>query len=117
MQDDQGNLSKRSCDEDQGLSLTNDYKQFVVNFNINNMEKTILELHSMLKTVELSMGNNKPQDVLAIDGGAKKKWSSKNDKGKANQNPKGNGKGKAKWARQQRQALPELKIVASNVMK
>ena len=45
------------------------------------------------------MGNNKPQDMLAIDGGVKKKWSSKNGKGKANQNPKGKGKCKAKRAK------------------
>ncbi|KAJ9544419.1 hypothetical protein OSB04_024126 [Centaurea solstitialis] len=56
-------------------SLSEDYRPFVVNYNINNMEKTIAELHSMLKTAELNMGNkNKTKDVLMVkDGGVKKK--------------------------------------------
>ncbi|KAJ9543635.1 hypothetical protein OSB04_023342 [Centaurea solstitialis] len=56
-------------------SLTEDYKQFVINYNMNNMEKTIAELHSMLKTAELSMGTGtKTKDVLMVrDGGAKRK--------------------------------------------
>ncbi|KAJ9562397.1 hypothetical protein OSB04_007557 [Centaurea solstitialis] len=55
-------------------SLSEDYRPFVVNYNMNNME-TIAELHSMLKTVELNMGNkNKTKDVLMVkDGGVKKK--------------------------------------------
>ncbi|KAJ9542711.1 hypothetical protein OSB04_029217 [Centaurea solstitialis] len=32
-------------------SLSDDYKQFVINYNTNNMEKSIAELHSMLETV------------------------------------------------------------------
>ncbi|KAJ9539153.1 hypothetical protein OSB04_031886 [Centaurea solstitialis] len=56
-------------------SLTEDYKQFVINYNMNNMEKTIAELHSMLKTAELSMGTGtKTKDVLMVgDGRAKRK--------------------------------------------
>ncbi|KAJ9551930.1 hypothetical protein OSB04_015975 [Centaurea solstitialis] len=56
-------------------SLTEDYKQFVINYNMNNMEKKIAELHSMLKTAELSMGTGtKTKDVLMVgDGGAKRK--------------------------------------------
>ncbi|KAJ9557737.1 hypothetical protein OSB04_012351, partial [Centaurea solstitialis] len=56
-------------------SLSNDYKPFVVNYNMNNMEKSIAELHSMLKTAELNMGTkNKTKDVLMVrDGGVKKK--------------------------------------------
>ncbi|KAJ9538129.1 hypothetical protein OSB04_030862 [Centaurea solstitialis] len=56
-------------------SLSEDYKQFVINYNMNNMEKTIAELHSMLKTAELSMGiGTKTKDVLMVgDGGAKRK--------------------------------------------
>ena len=61
-------------------SLSDDYKQFVVNYNMNNMEKTTAELHSMLKIAELSIGNNKPKDILAITGGVKKKWNKKKDK-------------------------------------
>ncbi|KAJ9544397.1 hypothetical protein OSB04_024104 [Centaurea solstitialis] len=56
-------------------SLSEDYRPFVVNYNMNNMEKTIAELHSMLKTTELNMGNkNKTKDVLMVkDGWVKKK--------------------------------------------
>ncbi|KAJ9536039.1 hypothetical protein OSB04_un000799 [Centaurea solstitialis] len=44
-------------------------------YNMNNMEKTIAELHSMLKTAELNMGNkNKTKDVLMVkDGGVKRR--------------------------------------------
>ncbi|KAJ9552610.1 hypothetical protein OSB04_016655 [Centaurea solstitialis] len=52
-----------------------DYKPFVINYNMNNMEKSIAELHSMLKTAELNMGTkNKTKDVLMVrDGEVKKK--------------------------------------------
>ncbi|KAJ9552587.1 hypothetical protein OSB04_016632 [Centaurea solstitialis] len=54
-------------------SLSDDYKQFVINYNMNNMDKTVAELHSMLKTAELSMGT-KTKDVLMVrDGGVKNK--------------------------------------------
>ncbi|KAJ9539406.1 hypothetical protein OSB04_032139 [Centaurea solstitialis] len=87
-------------------SLSDDYKQFVINFNMNNMEKSIAELHSMLKTVELSMGT-KTKDVLMVkDGGVKKKRGHGNtDKGKGQVQvsqsvpkvvEKGKGKGKGK---------------------
>ncbi|KAJ9544625.1 hypothetical protein OSB04_024332 [Centaurea solstitialis] len=89
-------------------SLSEDYKPFVVNYNMNNMEKSIAELHSMLKTAELNMGaKSKPKDVLMVrDGGVKKKHGQGSiSKGKgptpAIQNApqvrekvKGNGKGK-----------------------
>ncbi|KAJ9544088.1 hypothetical protein OSB04_023795 [Centaurea solstitialis] len=56
-------------------TLSEDYKPFVINYNMNNMEKTIAELHSMLKTAELNMGaKNKTKDVLMVrDEGVKKK--------------------------------------------
>ncbi|KAJ9541347.1 LOW QUALITY PROTEIN: hypothetical protein OSB04_027853 [Centaurea solstitialis] len=86
-------------------SLSDDYKQFVINYNMNNMEKTIAELHSMLKTAELSMGT-KTKDVLMVkEGGVKKKCGHRNtSKGKdqvqsvpkAVDNGKRKGKGKGK---------------------
>ncbi|KAJ9558162.1 hypothetical protein OSB04_012776 [Centaurea solstitialis] len=89
-------------------SLSDDYKQFVMNFNMNNMERSIAELHSMLKTAEQSMGTGtKTKDVLMVrDGGVKKKRGQRNtSKGKdqvqvnqsvpkAVDNRKGKGKGK-----------------------
>ncbi|KAJ9554972.1 hypothetical protein OSB04_009586 [Centaurea solstitialis] len=89
-------------------SLSDDYKQFVINFNMNNMERSIAELHSMLKTTEQSMGTGtKTKDVLMVrDGGVKKKRGQRNtSKGKdqvqvsqsvpkAVDNRKGKGMGK-----------------------
>ncbi|KAJ9544917.1 hypothetical protein OSB04_024624 [Centaurea solstitialis] len=90
-------------------SLSEDYKPFVINYNMNNMEKTIAELHSMLKIVELNMGaKNKTKDVLMVrDGGVKKKQGHGGiSKGKGpvqavknapkvrRENGKGKGKGK-----------------------
>jgi len=89
-------------------SLSEDYKPFVINYNMNNMEKSIAELHSMLKTAELNMGaKNKTKDVLMVrDGGVKKKHgqgSTSKGKGpapaiqsapKVRENVKGKGKGK-----------------------
>ncbi|KAJ9543443.1 hypothetical protein OSB04_023150 [Centaurea solstitialis] len=86
-------------------SLSEDYRPFVVNYNMNNMEKTIAELHSMLKTAELNMGNkNKTKDVLMVkDGGVKKKNGHvSTSKGKRpvqaiqSAPKKGKGKGKGK---------------------
>ncbi|KAJ9544508.1 hypothetical protein OSB04_024215 [Centaurea solstitialis] len=86
-------------------SLSEDYRPFVVNYNMNNMEKTIAELRSMLKTAELNMGNkNKTKDVLMVkDGGVKKKnGHASTSKGKGpvqaiqSAPKKGKGKGKGK---------------------
>ncbi|KAJ9561147.1 hypothetical protein OSB04_006307 [Centaurea solstitialis] len=86
-------------------SLSEDYRPFVVNYNMNNMEKSIAELHSMLKTAELNMGNkNKTKDVLMVrDGGVKKKnGHASTSKGKGpvqavqSAPKKGKGKGKGK---------------------
>ncbi|KAJ9547778.1 hypothetical protein OSB04_020321 [Centaurea solstitialis] len=86
-------------------SLSEDYRPFVVNYNMNNMEKTIAELHSMLKTAELNMGNkNKTKDVLMVkDGWVKKKnGHASTSKGKGpvqaiqSAPKKGKGKGKGK---------------------
>ncbi|KAJ9547830.1 hypothetical protein OSB04_020373 [Centaurea solstitialis] len=84
-------------------SLSEDYRPFVVNYNMNNMEKSIAELHSMLKTAELNMGNkNKTKDVLMVrDGGVKKKnghASTNKEKGpvQAVQSAPKKGKGKCK---------------------
>ncbi|KAJ9537987.1 hypothetical protein OSB04_030720 [Centaurea solstitialis] len=86
-------------------SLSEDYRPFVVNYNMNNMEKSIAELHSMLKTAELNLGNkNKTNDVLMVrDGGVKKKnGHASTSKGKGpvqavqSAPKKGKGKGKGK---------------------
>ncbi len=37
-------------------SLNGSFKQFIVNYNMNNFEKTLMELHGMLRSAEASMG-------------------------------------------------------------
>ena len=66
-------------------SLSKDYKQFVINYNMNNVERPISELHQMLKTAEQSMKGD-PKDVLMIkeSRGRKRKGSF-------------SGKGERKW--------------------
>ena len=68
-------------------SLTSSFDSFVLNYNMNNMEKSIMELHGMLKTAESNMSKAKPTAaVLAIkEGGISKKRTT---------TPKGKGKGK-----------------------
>ena len=84
-------------------SLSSSYESFVLNYHMNNLEKTIMELHGMLKTTESNMAKSKPAaPVLAIrEGGIKKKKAAPvkgKGKGKAiqpNPKPKAKGKGKA----------------------
>ncbi|KAJ9552452.1 hypothetical protein OSB04_016497 [Centaurea solstitialis] len=109
-------------------SLSEDYTPFVVNYNMNNMEKSIAELHSMLKTAELNMGaKSKPKDVLMVrDGGVKKKHG-KGASAKervqhrpSRMHPKFVKKSKARARARARKSKPTkqgLKIVASHAMK
>ncbi|KAJ9552489.1 hypothetical protein OSB04_016534 [Centaurea solstitialis] len=84
-------------------SLSSSYEPFVLNYQMNNLEKTIMELHGMLKTAESNMAKSKPATpVLAIrEGGIKKKKAAPvkgKGKGKAiqpNPKPKTKGQGKA----------------------
>ncbi|KAJ9538124.1 hypothetical protein OSB04_030857 [Centaurea solstitialis] len=84
-------------------SLSSSYEPFVLNYQMNNLEKTIMELHGMLKTAESNMAKSKPAaPVLAIrEGGIKKKKATTvkgKGKGKAiqsNPKPKTKGQGKA----------------------
>ncbi|XP_024963166.1 uncharacterized protein LOC112503340 [Cynara cardunculus var. scolymus] len=77
-------------------------KPFILNFNMNNLEKTIMELHGMLKTTKSNRGKSKPvAPVLASrEGGIKKnkvalvKGKGKEKAVQPNPNHK-SGKGKA----------------------
>ena len=62
-------------------SLPDSYDQFVMNYNMNNMDKSISELHSMLKIADVNIKKKKPSNVLMVQ------------KGKGNKK-KGKGKGK-----------------------
>nr|GEU87804.1 hypothetical protein [Tanacetum cinerariifolium] len=72
-------------------SLTSDFVDFVRNYNMHNMRKTIGESHALLIEYETGLPKKAttPQ-VLAIQGGRLQ------DSNKKLQNAKGNGKGKGK---------------------
>ncbi|KAJ0541869.1 putative RNA-directed DNA polymerase [Helianthus annuus] len=79
-------------------SLTKKFESFVMNYNMNGWDKSIGELHAMLKTAEASMGK-KALPVLAINEGGNKKRphpDSKATYAKRKGHVKGKGKGKAK---------------------
>ena len=71
-------------------SLSKDYDQFVMNYNMHSMGKTIAELHAMLKLAEQGLPKKeKAPVVLAIKEGKIQKPRGKD---------KGRGKGKGKQA-------------------
>ena len=80
-------------------SLSKRFETFVLNYNMNGWDKTISELHGMLKTAEASMGG-KVQPVLMINEGGNKRANSgpkanvAKGKGNNKRNFKGKGKGK-----------------------
>ena len=59
-------------------SLPKAYDGFIMNFNMHSMDKTISELHGMLKTTEKSIKTNN-KDVLIVNKG---KGMKKVEKGK-----------------------------------
>ncbi|GKA90166.1 hypothetical protein Tco_0811978 [Tanacetum coccineum] len=71
-------------------SLNKDYDQFVQNYNIHSMGKTLAELHAMLKLHEKgNLKKAKTPTMLAIREGRIQK-----DKNKKPQGINGKGKGK-----------------------
>ncbi|GJV31849.1 hypothetical protein Tco_1392249 [Tanacetum coccineum] len=71
-------------------SLNKDYDQFVQNYNMHNMGKTLAELHAMLKLHEKGIPKKvETPTILAIRKGRIKK-----DKKKKSQGANGKGKGK-----------------------
>ncbi|GJS18877.1 zinc finger, CCHC-type containing protein [Tanacetum coccineum] len=81
-------------------SLSKDYDQFVKNYNMQGMGKTIPELHAMLKLAEKSIPKKAP-DVLAIrQGQIQKPKSQARGKGKKS------GKGKSKLAYDPKHKIP-----------
>lgn len=77
-------------------SLPQSYHQFILNYNMNGLEKSLTELHGMLKSTEQNI--RKPNDVLMVEGKSFKKRGKGKAKGKGkaqveNSNkPKSNGK-------------------------
>ncbi|GJR28393.1 zinc finger, CCHC-type containing protein [Tanacetum coccineum] len=76
------------------ISLNKDYDQFVQNYNMHNIRKTLAELHAMLKLHENGiLKKAETLTVLVIQEGRIQK-----DKKKKPQGAKGKGKGKNKLA-------------------
>ena len=71
-------------------SFSKSYDQFVLNYNMNGWDRTVPDLHMMLKTTETNIPK-KAGDVLMIKEGRVKK-SDKKNKGKKAKKEKGNGK-------------------------
>ena len=72
-------------------SLHESYYQFVMNYNMHHMEKSIPELHGMLKNVETNIQKTNP--VLMVQKGEDMK---RKGKGKGNKAKKGKGQSKPK---------------------
>jgi hypothetical protein len=66
-------------------SLLTTYESFIMNFYLNGMEKTVAELHGMLKTAEDSIKKN-PNHVMMVQKEKKKRkhWTPPKGKGKEN---------------------------------
>lgn len=64
-------------------SLPASYEPFIMNFQMNGLEKTLSELHGMLKTAEESIKKN-PNHVMMVQNGNKKRkrWTPPKGKGK-----------------------------------
>jgi hypothetical protein len=64
-------------------SLPVSYESFIMNFHMNGMEKTVAELHGMLKTIEDSIKKN-PNHVMMVQKEKKKRkhWMPPKGKGK-----------------------------------
>jgi hypothetical protein len=75
-------------------SLSKGYDQFVMNYNMNNWEKSVSELHGMLKTAEIKIPSKTPQVLMIQEGKFKKKKRQNNSKGKGKGKAKGKDKGK-----------------------
>ena len=73
-------------------SLLDSYGQFVMNYNMNEMDKSISELHTMIKTAEQNI-KSKPGHVLRVQNG---KGFKGKGKGKSNAQPKPKPEPKAK---------------------
>ncbi|GJX02924.1 hypothetical protein Tco_0188840, partial [Tanacetum coccineum] len=92
-----------ACKQEEGQSVsTYDYDQFVQNYNMHGMGKTIHELHVMLKLTEKSILNKAPA-VLAI-----RQVQIQKPKSQARGKGKQKGKGKIKLAYDPKHKIPYL---------
>lgn len=77
-------------------SLTKKFQPFVMNYNMNGWERSIGELHAMLKTAEAAMGKNILPALMINEGSSKKRPhpEPKANVAKGKGKVKGKGKGK-----------------------
>src|SRR5919202_1518075 len=76
-------------------SLSKRFEPFVLNYNMNGMDKSIAELHVMLRRAEASMGK-KALPVLTINEGGSRNTNASKLKVAKRQGPPYQGKGKGK---------------------
>ncbi|CAD6272526.1 unnamed protein product [Miscanthus lutarioriparius] len=57
-------------------SLLDSFEQFIMNYHMNGLKKTLTELHGMLKTVEVSL-RKAPGHVMTVQKGKKQKRPAK----------------------------------------
>ncbi|GKE21344.1 retrotransposon protein, putative, ty1-copia subclass [Tanacetum coccineum] len=69
-------------------SLSKDYDQFVQNYNMHGMRKTIPELHAMLKLAKKGIPKKTPSILVISQGQIQKPKSQTRDKGKQRGNEK-----------------------------
>ena len=72
-------------------SLNKNYAQFVLNYNMNEIDKTPTELLAMLRTAELNMGKVDPAPIMLVGKGnakGKRNWKGKKKIGSKSANPK-----------------------------
>ena len=65
-------------------SLPDSYGQFVMNYNMNEMDKSISELHTMLKTAEQNIKHKTGHVLMVQNGKGFKKKGKGKGKGKSN---------------------------------
>ncbi|XP_023761597.1 uncharacterized protein LOC111910035 [Lactuca sativa] len=97
-------------------SLPKSFNQFVMKFTMNDWERSINELHNMLKNVEGNIKKSGKIQVLMIREGqiSKKKTGNNTGKGKGKVAKKGKGKGKGKGKPPSTNPTPKTKNAADS---
>ena len=73
-------------------SLPDSYSQFVLNYNMNEIDKTLPQLLSMLRTAETNVKKAKPNAILMVQKDKSKAKGKAMGKNKKGQKPKGKSK-------------------------
>ena len=99
-------------------SLTESYDQFIMNYNMHHMEKSIAKLHGMLKNVETNIQKTNPVLMVQKGEGMKRKGKGKGNKAKKPNPPKEGGcffcNEQGNWKRNYKLYLEDLKKTKSS---